>query len=230
MHIAVFGAGGPTGRELVAQALADGNEVTAVTRRPHRTAPRAGLTVVDADATDPDAVDAAVEGADAVLSALGVRPGRAPVTLYSASARTITEAMGRHGVKRLVAVTSSALDPDWRPSGAFFFNHVLDPYVNRVLARTAHDDMRRMEAVLRQSPLDWTVARPSGLFDHPEPTRYRVAQDSADGVFTARADLAAAMLREVVDRRFVRGAMGVVTKDVKPSVPRMIWREAVRKR
>ncbi len=38
MHIAVFGAGGPTGRELVAQALADGNEVTAVTRRPHRTA------------------------------------------------------------------------------------------------------------------------------------------------------------------------------------------------
>ncbi|MEU5378870.1 MULTISPECIES: NAD(P)-dependent oxidoreductase [unclassified Streptomyces] len=230
MHIAVFGAGGPTGRELVAQALADGNEVTAVTRRPYGTAPRAGLTVVDADATDPDAVDAAVEGADAVLSALGVRPGRAPVTLYSASARTITEAMGRHGVKRLVAVTSSALDPDWRPSGAFFFNHVLDPYVNRVLARTAHDDMRRMEAVLRQSPLDWTVARPSGLFDHPEPTRYRVAQDSADGVFTARADLAAAMLREVVDRRFVRGAMGVVTKDVKPSVPRMIWREAVRKR
>ncbi|GAA3837808.1 NAD(P)-dependent oxidoreductase [Streptomyces chiangmaiensis] len=230
MHIIVFGAGGPTGHELVAQALADGNEVTAVTRRPHLTAPHAGLTVADADATDPDAVDAVLEGADAVLSALGVRPGRAPVTLYSRAARTITDAMGRHGVKRLVAISSSVLDPAWRPSGAFFFNHVLDPYVNRVIARTAHDDMRRMEAVLRQSPLDWTVARPSGLFDHPEPTRYVVAQDSADGVFTARADLAAAMLREAVDGRFVRGAMGVVTRDVKPSVPRMIWREAIRKR
>ncbi|MEU6318762.1 NAD(P)H-binding protein [Streptomyces sp. NPDC047009] len=230
MRIVVFGAGGPTGRQLVAQALADGNEVTAVTRRPHPMAGRAGLTMADADATDAGAVDAVIEGADVVLSALGVRPGRAPVTLYSTAARNIADAMGRHGVKRLVAVSSSVLDPAWRPSGAFFFNQVLDPYVNRVIARTAHEDMRRMEGVLRDTPLDWTVARPSGLFDHPEPTRYVVAEGSADGVFTARADLAAAMLRELVDGRYVRRAMGVVTRDVKPSIPRLIWREAVRGR
>ncbi|WP_055489494.1 NAD(P)H-binding protein [Streptomyces sp. TP-A0356] len=230
MRIVVFGAGGPTGHELVAQALAAGHEVTAVTRRPHLVTARAGLTVADADATDADAVDAVVEGADAVLSALGVRPGRAPVTLYSTAARTISEAMGRHGVQRLIAVSSSVLDPAWRPSGAFFFNHVLDPCVNRVIARTAHDDMRRMEAVLRQSALAWTVVRPSGLFDHPEPTRYLVAEGSADGVFTARADLAACMLRELAGERFVRKAMGVVTKEVKPSIPRMVWREAVRRR
>jgi putative NADH-flavin reductase len=229
MRIVVFGAGGPTGHALVAQALAAGHAVTAVTRRPHPVAGRAGLSVADVDATDPDAVDEVVAGADAVLSALGVRPGRAPVTLYSTAARTITGAMERHGVKRLVTVSSSVLDPDWRPSGAFFFNHVLDPYVNRVVARTAHEDMRRMEAELRHSPLEWTVVRPSGLFDHPEPTRYLVAEGSADGVFTARADLAAAMLRELVDERYVRKAMGVVTKDVKPSLPRLIWREARRK-
>lgn len=230
MRIVVFGAGGPTGQELVAQALAAGHTVTAVTRRPHPMAGRAGLSVARADATDPGAVDEVMEGADAVLSALGVRPGRAPVTLYSASARTIADAMDRHGVKRLIAVSSSVLDPAWRPSGAFFFNHVLDPYVNRVIARTAHEDMRRMEAVLGQSPLEWTVVRPSGLFDHPEPTRRLIGEGSADGVFTARADLAAAMLRELADGRYVRKAMGVVTRDVRPSLPRLIWREARRGR
>jgi len=230
MRIVVFGAGGPTGHQLVAQALAAGHRVTAVTRRPHPMAGREGLTLADADATDAHAVDEVVADSDAVLSARGVRPGRAPVRLYSTAARNITDAMVRHGVKRLIAVSSSVLDPAWRPSGAFFFNHVLDPYVNRVIARTAHDDMRRMEAALRESPLEWTVVRPSGLFDHPEPTRYLTAEGSADGVFTARADLAAAMLRELVEERHVRRAMGVVTKDVKPSIPRLIWREAVRRR
>jgi len=230
MRILVFGAGGPTGRELVAQALAAGHDVTAVTRRPQLVPARDGLTVADADATDADAVDALVAGSDAVLSALGVKPGRKPVTLYSVAARHIVGAMERHGVKRLIVVSSSVLDPEWRPSGAFFFNNVLDPYVNRVIARTAHEDMRRMEAVIRQSRLNWTLARPSGLFDHPEPTVYLLAEDSADGVFTARADLAASMVRELTEERYVRRAMGVVTSEVRPSIPRLIWREAVAKK
>ncbi|WP_329496893.1 NAD(P)-dependent oxidoreductase [Kitasatospora herbaricolor] len=230
MRIVVLGATGPTGRELTEQALAAGHQVTAVARRAAALPPRAGLTTVAADVTAPGALDAAVEGSDAVVSALGVPPGRRPVDVYSAGVRNAAEAMARHGVRRLVAVGSSVTDPAWRPSGAFFFNHVLDPYVNRVIARTAHEDMRRMEAVLAAGELDWTVARPSGLFDHPVVTDFQVAENSGDGVFTARADLAAAMLRELAAGRFVRKAMGVVTTEVRPSIPRLIWREATRKK
>ncbi|MFI1165714.1 NAD(P)-dependent oxidoreductase [Streptomyces sp. NPDC020801] len=225
MRIAVFGAGGPTGRELLAQALDAGHEVTAVTRRPASVPDRAGLAVADADALDARAVDAVVAGQDAVLSALGVPPGRGPVTLYSAAAAHMTAAMERHGVKRLLVVSSSVLDPAWRPSGAFLFNTVLDPYVNRVIARAAHEDMRRMESLVRASDVDWTIVRPSGLFDHPGPTPYVLAENSADGVYTARSDLAASMLAQLTDDRFVRRAMGVVTTRVRPGVPRMIWRE-----
>jgi putative NADH-flavin reductase len=230
MRIAVFGAGGPTGRQLVQQALAAGHEVTAVTRRPPGFAPQAGLTVTGVDATDADAVEEVVAGHKVVLSALGVAPGRGPVSLYSAAAGNIVAGMAAHGVKRLIVVSSSVLDPAWRPSGAFFFNNVLDPYVNRVIARSAHEDMRRMEALIRETTLDWTFARPSGLFDHPAATRYELAENSADGVFTARADLAASMLRELTEGAYVHRAMGVVTTDVRPSVPRLIWREATRKR
>ncbi|MCD0483234.1 NAD(P)H-binding protein [Streptacidiphilus sp. ASG 303] len=230
MRIAVFGANGPTGRHLTDQALAAGHEVVAVTRRPGSITARPGLAVAVADATDPAAVDAAIGGTDAVLSSLGARFSRDAVTTYSTSATAITGAMARHGVRRLLVVSSSVADPHWRPTGAHFFNHVLDPLVNRRLGRTLHEDMRRMEDVVRGTALDWTLVRPSGLFEHPVVTDYRTAETSADGLFTARADLAASMLRELGERRYVRTAMGVITTAVKPNIAKLIWNEGVRKK
>ncbi|MFF6804896.1 NAD(P)H-binding protein [Streptomyces sp. NPDC012616] len=231
MRIAVFGANGPTGRHLTDQALTAGHEVVAVTRRPGSLLPgRPGLAVAVADATDPAAVDAVIAGTDAVLSALGARFGKETITVYSASATAITRAMTRHGVKRLLTVSSSIADPSWRPTGAHLFNHVLDPLVNRRLGRTLHEDMRRMEALIRRTDLDWTLVRPSGLFEHPVVTEYHTAETSADGVFTARTDLAASMLRELDERRYVRTAMGVITTAVKPNVAKLIWHEGVKKK
>jgi putative NADH-flavin reductase len=230
MRITVFGATGPTGRQLTDQALAAGYEVTAAARRPEKLSPRPGLTVARADATDQGAVEAVVAGSEAVLSALGATPTRRPVNIYSTGTGHITAAMHRQGVKRLVVVSSSAIDPCWRPSNAFFFNNVFDPYVNRVLARAAHEDMRRMEAALRACELDWTIMRPSGLFDHPDVTDYVTGENSADGLFTARSDLAAAMLAQLTDSRFTRRAMGVVTTRVKTNIAKLIWSEATRKR
>ncbi|MGW2281070.1 NAD(P)-dependent oxidoreductase [Streptomyces sp. NPDC001770] len=230
MRITVFGANGPTGRHLTDQALAAGHQVVAVTRRPGSLTPRAGLTVAVADATDPATVAPAIEGSDTVLSALGTQFSKDPITTYSASATAITGAMAHHGVKRLLVVSSSIADPQWRPSGAYFFNHVLDPLVNRRLGRTLHEDMRRMEAVIRRTDLEWTFVRPSGLFGHSAVTAYRTAETSADGVFTARTDLAASMLREAEERRYVRTAMGVITTAVKPNIAKLIWNEAIKKK
>jgi putative NADH-flavin reductase len=230
MRTVIFGATGPTGRQLTEQALAAGHEVTAVSRRTGSIQPRPGLTVVNADVTDPGAVERAVAGSDAVLSSLGVPLSSKPITVYSQGNANIVAAMRRHGVKRLVTVTSSVMDPTWRPTGEFFFNNVMDPLFNRRLGRTTHEDMRRMEALVRDSDLDWTIARPSGLFDHPAVTRYQVADNVADGLFTARSDLAASLLAQRADARFVRRAMAVITTDIRPSILGLIWREAVAKK
>ncbi|MET8310204.1 NAD(P)H-binding protein [Micromonospora sp. NPDC005173] len=227
MRTVVFGATGPTGRQIIEQALAAGHEVVAVTRRPHNVQPRAGLAVVSADVADLDAVQRAVAGSDAVLSSLGVPLTPKPITVYSRGNANIVAAMHRHGVKRLVTVSSSVMDPTWRPTGEFFFNNVLDPLFNRRVGHTAHEDMRRMESLVRDSDLDWTIVRPSGLFDHPAATRYHVAENVADGLFTARADLAASMVAQLTDDRFVRRAMAVITTEVRPSIAGLIWREAV---
>ncbi|GAA0956538.1 NAD(P)H-binding protein [Kribbella koreensis] len=227
MRIVVFGAAGSTGRILVGQALAAGHEVVAAVRRPESVPPRAGLEVVRADVTDAASVRTAIAGADAVYSVVGGKPSRKPVELYSTAARNLVAAMHETGVKRLFVISSVVLEPGWRPSNAFFFNNVLDPLVNRVVARTTHEDMRRMERIIRDSGLDWTIARPSGLFGNGEVTAYEVQEDQADGLFTAREDLAASLLAQVDSDAYVGRAMAVITTAVKPNVAKLIWREAI---
>jgi putative NADH-flavin reductase len=89
MRIAIVGANGRTGRQLVTQALAAGHEVTALTRHPGQVPARERLAVARADVTDPEALDAAVAGHDAVLSVLGVPYSRKPVTVYSAGTANV---------------------------------------------------------------------------------------------------------------------------------------------
>jgi putative NADH-flavin reductase len=229
MRIVVFGANGPTGRQLVDQALAAGHKVAAVTRRPDDIPPRDRLTVVGADVTDADAVEAVIAGSDAVLSALGVSFSRKPITVYSLGATNIIAAMHQHAVPRLVIVSSATLDPAYRPSDSFFFNRVMDPLFRTRPGRTLYDDLRRMEALVRVSDLDWTIIRPTWLFNTAAVTDYQLAENSADGMYTARADLAASMLAQLTDDRFVHKAIGVITTAVKPNIIQQIWHESIKK-
>ncbi|MDE9367025.1 NAD(P)H-binding protein [Luteipulveratus sp. YIM 133132] len=228
MRITVFGASSPTGRHLTDQALAAGHDLVAVSRRPDAIAVRPGLTTAQADIADPDAVADAVEGADAVVSILGVPFSRQPISVYSQGVTTIAAAMHRHGIKRLVAVSSNVQKPGYRPAGAFFFNNVLEPLVIRRLGRTLYDDMHRMEAILSASDLHWTAVRSSGLFDADGPTSYEI--DGADGMFTARTDLAAALLSAVTDDGTIGRAVSVTTTDPAPGIVRLLWREAITKK
>jgi putative NADH-flavin reductase len=176
-----------------------------VTRRSASIPPRDWLSVVGADVADADAVDAAIAGSDAVLSALGVSYSRKPISVYSQGTTNIIAAMHRHGVKRLVVVSSAPLDPTYRPSDSLFFTRVLEPLFMRRPGRTTYDDMRRMESLVQASDLDWTIIRSCWLFDAATVTDYRLAENSAGGMFTARADLAASMLAQLADDRFITG-------------------------
>jgi nucleoside-diphosphate-sugar epimerase len=190
LRITIFGANGPTGRLLTGQALAAGHQVTAVTRRPESfPLHHDRLETVGADVLDPVAVDATVAQRDAVLSTLGVPAGKEPISTYSRGAANIVHAMRRHRVRRLAVVSSSGVDPHPYSDGGLLFNRVLLPYVTRVLGKTLYDDMRRMEALIRASDLDWTIVRPSGLYHLPSVTDYTLVEGHADGRFTSRVDL-----------------------------------------
>ena len=77
---------------------------------------------------------------------------------------------------------------------------------------------------------DWTVRRPSGLFVAPGGTRYELHEDQARGIFASRADLAASLLEQATDVRFVRRAVAVTTSDGAPTLFQLLRREAFKTR
>jgi uncharacterized protein YbjT (DUF2867 family) len=230
MRIIVFGANGPTGRLLTGQALAAGHDVVAVTRRPEEfPIEHDRLTVFGGDVHQPDSVDTAVAGADAVLSTLGVPYSKEPITTYSDGVGNIAAAMHHQGVRRLAVVSSSAVDPKPYSDAGFLFNRVLQPYIARIMGKTLYDDMRRMEALLQASDLDWTIVRSGGLYELPDVTDYTMVEGHVDSRYTARIDLAASLLRLADDDLFVRKIVGVATTTDNPSLFQLIRQEALGK-
>lgn len=230
MRLVIFGAAGPTGLLLARQALDRGHLVTAVTRRPEEYPIHDSLLdIVRADATDTEAVTGIIEGADAVASVLGTSYSRRPIMVYSRSARAIVAAMSAHQAKRLVVTSSAAISPWIDPS----WNWIERTVAHRILGTlgsTLYADMRRMEDIVRDSGLDWTIMRPLGLANMKAPTEYTIAEDHISGKQTARRDLAAAILDEIdnVESAHHRQVIAVATTNKNVNLPTTIWREGIR--
>jgi uncharacterized protein YbjT (DUF2867 family) len=230
MKLAVFGANGPTGRLLTQLALDEHHDVVAFTRHPdafpleHRR-----LAVAAGDVHDVAAVTSAIDGADTVLSTLGVPFGKTPVTVYSDGVANIITGMRAADIKRFACVSSSAVGPHPEPLGGFIFEKIMQPYVVNKLGKTVYDDMRRMEALVSDSDLAWTIVRPSGLFEAHAVSAYAVAVDHIGYRFTARIDLADCLLRQALDETYARSTIAVATPGAKPSMLKLIWQEGIRK-
>jgi len=66
------------------------------------------------------------------------------------------------------------------PEETVFLRKVIGPLLLR-MGRTVYEDMQRMEDIVRQSGLDWTVVRPADLFDGDAVTDYQVARRPIPG-------------------------------------------------
>jgi nucleoside-diphosphate-sugar epimerase len=228
MKIVAFGANGQTGRLLVRQALDDGHDVVAVTRNPVSfPVSDARLHVVGADVHDASALRSVVDGADAVVSTLGVPMSAHHIDVYSTGATNIVAAMRATGIRRLVVVSSTAVDHYPGRTGTPCALRLIEPLLKKTLGKTTYDDQRRMEAIVGDSGLDVTIVRPSGLFDLSRVTDYVAGQVDPIGAFTSRTDLAHYLV-ELACQEGPAGTVTISTVVDTPTVWEMFRREAFR--
>jgi putative NADH-flavin reductase len=173
MKIAVIGAAGRTGRQVVRQALDRGHAVVAVARSPERLDISGDrLTVAAADVRDADALAAAVVGADAIVTTFGAAAGRKPTDVYSAGITNVLAAMDAGGVRRLAVISAAPVGPRAEQPPALRL--LVLPILERLFGG-AYADLRRMETVLsRRGDLDWVCLRPPRLLDRPASGAYRL--------------------------------------------------------
>ena len=195
MRIAVVGAAGKSGRLVTEQALQRGHEVTALARRPDTvTARHDRLTVRAADVLNPGSLTGAFDGAEAVVSTLGIGTSKQPTEVYSTGMANVLAAAP--AVPVVVISASPAGPPADHPP---FARRVLVPILWRFVAGASYADMRRMEAMLADSDADWVSLRPPYLVDKPAKGRYRL-HPKPNGRSLRYADLADALI-DVIDRR-----------------------------
>ena len=192
MKVLVIGAAGRTGRVVVEQAVAAGHEVTALVRHTgDYKGP--GVRVVEGDATDRTAIDAAVLGQDAVLDTVGGKTPYKATTLESSVASAVISSMQRHGVRRLV-VTSMIGEGDSEANTPIYDRLLLTSFL-----RGADKDKAAMESTVEASGLDWVILRPAVLSDDPAKGDVRVF-DAATGEKAhkiTRFDLASFMVAQL---------------------------------
>jgi putative NADH-flavin reductase len=222
MRLAIFGATGGIGRQLLEQAVAAGHSVTAVVRDPQKLSPaRNGTRVVTADLSvaEPAMLQAEIAGVDAVVSGVGPRAlTKAGVAEHGT--RAIVEAMEATGVRRIVVVSAAPIStmaspgrpnpPSRDPGEGFFMRNFLTPLIKTVM-HERYLDLALMEDVLRASDLDWTIFRPPRLTNQGLTGSYRTAfgRNLRGGALISRADVAHAMLAAVDNPETIRREIGI---------------------
>jgi uncharacterized protein YbjT (DUF2867 family) len=213
VRLTIFGATGGTGQRLLERAIAEGLEVTAFVRNPARMkAHHRRLEVVVGDVFDPEAVEGAVAGREAVISVLGSRlpsnplhPGRAgdPEGPGSVGAEHIVAAMKKHCLQRFVCQTAWGVGDSKEDPGiaGYFFMKVIVP----PLLRDEYADKEAQERIVRESGLEWVIVRPMILTNGSWTNNYRVSVDLKPGrrPYISRADVADFLVRQLTDEAFV---------------------------
>lgn len=168
----VLGATGATGTLFIDAAINAGHYVVALARDPQRLTPREGLQVTSGDARDADALARAADGADAVISTLGVGSTRNPNGLIREATRAVIDAAARTGLRRVVWQSAFGVGDSY-PKASFLMR------MGYRLTPAVFGDKAAAEQLLRGSELDWTIAYPGVLTNGP-PTGQAVATDLED--------------------------------------------------
>jgi putative NADH-flavin reductase len=195
VRIAVFGAGGRTGRRVVEQALERGHDVTAVVRASSEApAERERLGVVEGDARDQATVERALHGADAVISVVSLTaPDREPE--HSEATAAIIAAAERAGARRVVVTANNDVLTDRELTGEY--------------AAMGREHRRNRDA-LRASDLEWTIGAAPWVTDDPATGTYEAVLDArAPGKRLGAADFATFTLDALHRDDWIRHVVGV---------------------
>jgi len=171
MKVAIYGATGKAGSRILKELISRGHSVTALIRHPVQLSQLgASVLVKEDDLSDPKQISAAINGAEAVISAYGA-PQNDPDAIVGVTQRQV-EALSNGSNARLIVVGGAGgltVAP-----GVTLVDSGYLPEAYHPIAR-AHF---RALNVLRDSSIDWTYLAPAAYFIPGERTgKFRLGND-----------------------------------------------------
>ncbi|PIL30905.1 hypothetical protein GSI_07074 [Ganoderma sinense ZZ0214-1] len=195
MHILVLGGTGPCGIQLIQQSLELNHTVVVYARSPQKLpadiSANPSVTIVQGELTDAEKLSSAMQGVQAVVSALGpvvtsVHPSNTPLANGYA---LVIKTMKQHDVKRLILLGAPSIRDEHDRFSLTVTGMIA---VVATLARNGYKDLVAVGKTIRAAdPKDlvWTIARVPFLTDNED--RSAIAGYVGDGKFRIRLGRAA---------------------------------------
>jgi putative NADH-flavin reductase len=210
MKIAIFGASGATGKLLTQRCLAAGYQVTALLRTPEKFALRDQIRVIQGSAFDLAAVRQAIEGADAVLSALGANSLKKEDVLERAVPQIIAAMRETAGqpkpVRRIVVLGSAGALPDSLEKQSFYRRWIVKNILYTTFLKWPVASQISQWNDLSRSDLDWTMVMPPMLSNAHGRGTYRIDGEALprNGSSISREDVADFMMLQLTSPQWIR--------------------------
>ncbi|SCY07417.1 Putative NADH-flavin reductase [Paenibacillus polysaccharolyticus] len=204
MQLLVLGATGRVGSHIITLALQGGHHVTALVRNPEKINKRHDrLTVIQGNVLESEDLLRAIQGVDAVISALNTDG----TTTLSKSMPLLINAMGQEGLKRIITVgTAGILQSRTEPEKLRYQSSE-----SRRKSTRAAEEHEQVYTLLKGSTLEWTIVCPTYLPDGEVCGNYRVERDvlPEGGTEITVGDTAEFTYRQLSDRRFINARVGI---------------------
>lgn len=211
MKVIIFGATGFSGQGILAEALKQGHKVTILVRDTSKVQIKhQNLTIVEGNVLNPQTVASVLHHQEAVIQCLGVggKGDGKPTTFISDATKIIVDEMQNKKIKRLIAMSnvgagnSIAFQP-------WFFTKIILPYFMKWL-KVIIEDKNRMEPIIMNSNLDWTIVRCPNIVDKPAKGRCNATLDGKGlKLSITLSDLSKFMVDQLKQTAFIKQAPSV---------------------
>jgi len=210
MNITIIGASGGIGLETVRRGLDRKHTITTLSRSEIQIEEKKSIRMIMGDATNKADLINSIQHAEAIIVTLGTVKNTKSTTLFSDFAKLMVEINRENKIDvPFIFVTGFGAGESknyvsWLIK--FFLNYLL---------KDVYADKTKMEEIITESDLKWTVVRPGRLLDKELTEKYRVENKLFKGINIGginRADVADFLIKQAENQTELKKYIGISEK------------------
>jgi putative NADH-flavin reductase len=194
MNIAIIGASAGIGLEVVKRGLNRNHSITTLSRSEVEIEDKKLLKMILGDATNKADLLSSIQNADALIITLGTRKSMKATTLFSDFAKLIVEIDRENKIDIPVIVVTGFGAGESKNYASLPVKIFLKFFLKDVYA-----DKAKMEEIITNSDLNWTIVRPGRLLDKELTEKYYIEDKLFKGIKIggiSRANLADFLIKQ----------------------------------
>jgi putative NADH-flavin reductase len=194
MNITIIGASAGIGLETVKRGLTRNHSITTLSRTKIEIEKSKALKVILGDATDKADLLNSIQNADALIITLGTGKNMKATTLFSDFAKVLLQIQEEKKLEIPIIFVTGFGSGESKNYVSWLVKMFLKYFLKDVYA-----DKTKMEEMITNSNLNWTVVRPGRLLDKQLTEKYRIENKLYKGINIGginRADVADFLIKQ----------------------------------